>query len=246
VSATITTLEREIAREERIVGIDDPRPSPAAISRRQAQVAAVLGCVVVGLLGVAFLPGSAGAHPSLVRFLTVALGVLVAVYAVEQDRHLRRLARLAGHTQSIALAVADAISVNGALHTRVEVLRLREAVTHAARELADDLAELVLADVVRVRIAGPSGEVPIVAARMGALDVADDPAVARHALRRRRPVQETRPDGRVVMAVPLVVEHEEIAVLEAVSPRATPFVPRDSALVDAFGRGALAALRTRP
>ena len=54
---SITTLEQEIAREERIVGIrPGQRLTPASISRRQFQVASVVVLVTVALLGIAFSP----------------------------------------------------------------------------------------------------------------------------------------------------------------------------------------------
>ena len=72
---SITTLEKEIAREERIVGIrPGQRLTPARISRRQFQVASVVVLVTVALLGIAFSPRGT----TLLRGLTVALAFSVA------------------------------------------------------------------------------------------------------------------------------------------------------------------------
>ena len=80
----ITTLDKEIEREERIVGIRPDGPiTGAKISTRQAQIALVLVLVAVALLGVAF---SSHGTTSL-RVLTVALAVaLVRAMFALMDR----------------------------------------------------------------------------------------------------------------------------------------------------------------
>jgi hypothetical protein len=241
--ATVTALDEEIAQEERRVGIDAaPSELPGAISRRQAQIAMVLALVVTALVGLAFTPtGLRVASPPL-RGLTTSLAVLLVVYAVEQNRHLRRLDRLAHVSNDITLAVADAITSSGALTVDDELLRLRHGFARASDALAEGLAEVLQADAARVRIPGPSDEVAI-AARHDRVPVPDDGRVAWHALRRGRPVQRAMEDGRVVLAVPVWHGGEAVAVLEAVSDPGAPFVPRDAAVLVAFGRGALAGLR---
>ena len=237
---SITTLEKEIAREERIVGIrPGQRLTPARISRRQMQVAAVVVLVTIALLGVAFSPRGT----TLLRGLTVALAVSIVAYALEQNRHLRRLYRLTCDSQKITLAVVDVLTNNGALRLDEDLLTFQSAFERSAPLVASGLADVLLADVARVRIAGPSGEVPIVAAHMGAVDAPDDPTVAKHALRRGHPMKGAAPGDRTVLAIPLLHHGEPIAVLEAVSPAHVPYEPRDAALADAYARGALGALR---
>jgi hypothetical protein len=237
---SITTLEREIAREERIVGIrPGTRLTPARISRRQAQVATVVVLVTVALLGVAFSPRGT----TLLRVLTVALAASIVAYALEQNRHLRRLHRLTCDSQKITLAVVDVLAGNGALRLDEDLLVYQSGFERSATLIATGLADVLLADVARVRIAGPSGEVPIVATHMGAIDAPDDPTVAKHALRRGHPMKGAVAGNRTVLAIPLFHHGEAIAVLEAVSPAHVPYEPRDAALADAYAKGALASLR---
>ena len=154
---SITTLEQEIAREERIVGIrPGQRLTPARISRRQTQVATVVVLVTVALLGVAFSPRGT----TLLRGLTVALAFSIVGYALEQNRHLRRLYRLTCDSQKITLAVVDVLTGNGALRLDEDLLSYQAGFERAATLVATGLADVLLADVARVRIAGPSGEVP--------------------------------------------------------------------------------------
>jgi hypothetical protein len=237
---SITTIEKEIEREERIVGIrPGQRLTPAKISRRQTQVAAVVFLVTVALLGVAFSPRGS----TLLRGLTVALSTSIVAYAFEQNRHLRRLYRLTCDSERITFAVVDVLASNGALRLDEDLLIYQNGFEQAATLVATGLADVLLADVARVRIAGPSGEVPIVATHMGAIDAPDDPTVARHALRRGHPMKGTIAGNRTVLAIPLLHNGEPVAVLEAVSPAHVPYEPRDAALADAYGKGALSALR---
>ena len=236
----ITTLDKEIDREERIVGIRRDGPiTRAKISTRQAQVAFVLVIVSLALLGVAFSPHGSTS----LRFLTVALAVALVLYALEQDRHLRRLSVLTNDSQRIALAVVDALAGSGALKSDADVLQLRESFERAAGTIASGLAEVLLADISRVRIAGPSGEVPIAAVYCGLFGAPDDPTLAQHALRRGQPLRRTV-DGRTTMAVPVWHHDEPIAILEVISPLGVVYAPQDAALVEAYARGALAARRS--
>jgi GAF domain-containing protein len=238
--SAITTLDKEIAREERIVGIHPDGPiTRAKITVRQAQVAFLLALVAVALLGIAFSPR--GSNP--LRLVTTALAVALLAYALEQDRHLRRLSVLTGDSHRINLAVVDALKHSGALRADRDLLFVRGAFEKRAYTIAAGLADVLLADVARVRIAGPSGEVPIAAVHMGAVSAPDDPEVAQHALRRGQPLQRTDRQGRTLLAVPVWYHDEPVAILEAISPAGVPFEPRDAALVEAYARGALAALR---
>jgi hypothetical protein len=237
---SITTLEKEIAREERIVGIrPGQRLTPARISRRQHQVAGIVVLVTIALLGVAFSPTGT----TLLRGLTVALAAAICVYALEQNRHLRRLYHLTCDSQKITFAVVDVLANNGVLRLDEDLLTYQAGLERSATLIATGLADVLLADVARVRLAGPSGEVPIVATHMGALDAPDDPTVAKHALRRGHPMKGSMPGSRTVLAIPLVHKGEPVAVLEAVSPAHVPYEPRDAALADAYAKGALSSLR---
>ena len=239
---SITTLEKEIAREERIVGIrPGQRLTPARISRRQTR-SRPWSCSSRSRCSAS---RSRRVAPRCCAGLTVALAFSIVAYALEQNRHLRRLYRLTCDSQKITLAVVDVLTGNGALRLDEDLLSYQAGFERAATLVATGLADVLLADVARVRIAGPSGEVPIVATHMGAIDAPDDPTVARHALRRGHPMKGTIAGDRTVLAIPLMHHGEPIAVLEAVSPAHVPYEPRDAALADAYAKGALASFARR-
>ena len=239
--ATVTTLDREIHREERHVGIPTDRPlTDIAIHHRRMQIAFVLGaCGFVVVVAALFASG-------IVRAAAIALAVGFAAYAIEKDRHLRRLALLRGDSERITLVVAGELMFSGALAGDRELLDLRAGFGRAAGRLAAGLADIVPADATRVRLVGPSGEVPVAAERELAArrPVLDDPDPARAALQARKPVRVTTAEGRGVLVVPLWRGREMVGLLEAVSAPGHTFGPSDVARADAYARGAVAALLT--
>src|SRR5256885_15116365 len=102
--ATVTTLDREIAREERWVGLPTDQPlTDRAIAHRRLQIAAVLlACGFVALFAVF---ASSGA----LQLCAVALAGGFGIYAIEQDRHLRPLAVLPGGSRRLTLVVAGGL-----------------------------------------------------------------------------------------------------------------------------------------
>jgi hypothetical protein len=237
--ATVTTLDREIAREERRVGLPIGEPlTEKAIARRQVQIAVVLAGCGMAALGAVF------AASGVVRVLAVALAFAFGAYAIEKDRHLRRLALLRGDARRITLVVADELMCSGVLAGERELLDLRDGIGRAAGRLATALADLVAADCARVRLVGPSGEVPVAAERDLAprRPVPDEDAPALEAVRVHKPVRTSTVDGRGVLAVPVWLGNEMVAVFEVVGAAGTRYMPRDATLVDGYARGAVAAL----
>jgi hypothetical protein len=236
--ATVTTLDREIAREERCAGLPAGQPpTDGAIAHRRLQIAALM--VACGLVAIYAAYAAAGT----VQTCAIALAVAFGVYAIGQDRHLRRLAALCDDSRRITLVVAGELIHSGALADR-ELLDLRDAVGRCAGALCAALADTMGADCVRVRLVGPSGEVPVAAERDLAprRPLLDDPATAARAARMRAPVR-AQVGNRSVMAVPVWRGDDEIALLELVGPPGARYGPSDAALVDAFATGAVAALR---
>ena len=226
--ATVTTLDREIAREERSVGLPTDQPlTDRAIAHRRVQIAAVL--LVCGFVALFAVFASSG----VLKISAITLAGGFGMYAIEQDRHLRRLASLRGDSRRITLVVAGELMYSGALASDRELLDLREGVGKSAGRIAAALADVVPAECTRVRLVGPSGEVPIAAERelVPGRSVTDDGAPVRKEV-----------GGRTVLAVPLWRRDDPVAVLEAVSPPGELYEPVDAALVDSFARGAIAAL----
>ncbi len=241
--ATVVTtkLNREIAVEERRVGIPTSRPlTDGAIARRRLQIAIVLGASgFVALFAMVVANG-------VVLAGAIGLAAVFAVYAIEKDRHLRRLALLRGDSKRISLAVASELMFSGALACDRELLDLRDAIAQAAGMLASGLADVVAADCTRLRVLGPSGEVPVAAERELNADrlVPDDPAPAHEALRTHKSVRCVA-DDRGVLVVALRRGDDVLALLEAVAPEGDHFRPGDLAQADAYARGAVAALAPR-
>ncbi len=236
--ATVTTLDREIAREERSVGLPTDQPlTDRAIAQRRVQIAAVL--LICGFVALFAVFASSG----VLQISAIALAGGFGMYAIEQDRHLRRLALLRGDSRRITLVVAGELMYSGALASDRELLDLREGVGKTAGRLAAALADVVPAECTRVRLVGPSGEVPIAAERelVPGRSVTDDGTPAEEAMRTGAPVRK-EVGGRTVLAVPLWRRDDLVAVLEAVSPPGELYEPVDAALVDSFARGAIAAL----
>lgn len=236
--ATLIALESQIADEERIVGIPTDRPlTDQAIVRRHTQVGVLFALVTV--VAVATLVTSA----SSLRVLTCAVALAFGVYAVREERHLRRLARLHRDECSIHLTVADSLLRSGVLRADRELLDLRSTVEASASGLAADLLDVVPADCAAVRLIGPSGETPLAAVcDQGAPAIRLDPAAAHEALRRREPVRQGARDGRTVIAVPLEHHHHVLGVLEVISDPAGFYSAYDAELVSAFAYGAVSGL----
>jgi hypothetical protein len=237
--ATVTTLDRQIAQQERLVGIPANQPlTDGAIARRHLQIAVVLGATGFVALFAMFRPDTR------VRLGAIALAVLFTAYAIEKDHHLRRLAQLRGDSMRITLAVANELMFSGALSGDRELLDLRDGIDRAAWRLAAGLADVVPADCTRLRVLGPSGEVPVAAERelSARHEVPDDPSAAHEVLRKHKPVRQVTFDDRGVLVVALRRGDEVLALLEAVTPCGDRFRPSDLVQADAYARGAVAAL----
>ncbi len=238
--AKVTMLDREIAREERAVGIPTGEPlTDRMIVRRRVQIGILVGsCGFVALFALA-------AAASVVQMTAIALAGFFGVYAIEKDRHLRRLASLRGDSQRIRLVVAGELLFSGALSGDRELLDLRDGVGRNAGALVAALSDVLPADCTRVRLLGPSGELPVAAQREIAprRPVPDDASIASEALRTNAPVRRDE-EGHTTMVVPMWRGDDAIGLLEVISPRGDLYQPIDTALVDAFARGAVAALRS--
>jgi hypothetical protein len=237
--ASVTTLDREIALEERRVGMPTNQPlTDRAITRRGLQIAVELGASGFVALFAVFVANG------LVRFGAIVLAALFATYAMEKDRHLRRLASLRGDSMRITLAVANELMFSGALAGDRELLDLRDGIGRAAGRLASGLADVIPADCARLRLLGPSGEVPVAAERelTARRLVPDDTTAAHEALRSHKPVRLVTLDNRGVLVVAMRRGDEVLALLEAVSPCGERYRPIDVAQADAYARGAVAAL----
>ena len=239
-----TSLEREIASEEKIVGIPTDQPlTDAAIVRRHGQLGVLLGLVTFAVIA------TLASDMAALRILTAALALAFGVYALRKERHLRKLEALHRDEVSIHLDVVDRILRSGALrHAHRELVDLRNAVEQHAGRLAEDAADALLAHCACVRLVGPSGETPLAAVcDFGDVGIWLDPTAAHDAAQRVEPVRRDAPDGRTVIAVPLEFRFEAVGVLEVISGPDEPYDAHDAEIVAAFARGAVCGLlRGRP
>jgi hypothetical protein len=235
---SLITLEREIATEERIVGIPTDRPlTDSAIGRRNSQLGFLLGLLAIVVVA------TLASDMSSLRVLTSALALVFGIYALQKERHLQRLARLHHDENSILLDIADSLLRSGALQADREMLDLRSAVELGAARLASDAADAVLAHCAAVRLVGPSGETPLAAVcDFEGAGIWLDPDAAHTALQRHEAIRRGAPDGRTVIAVPLEYRHEVVGVLEVVSGASEPYSMQDAERVSAFARGAVSGL----
>ncbi|HUI47207.1 MAG TPA: hypothetical protein VL119_00825 [Acidimicrobiia bacterium] len=233
------TLDREIALEERLVGIPTNHPlTDSSIAGRRLQIAVVLGSSGLVALFAVF------AASGVIRVGAIGLAVIFAAYAIEKDHHLRRLALLRGDSMRITLVVANELMSSGALTGDRELLDLRDGIGRTAGRLAAGLADVVRADCTRVRLLGPSGEVPVAAERelSELLELPDDPGAAQEVLRKHKAVRRTTPDDRSVLVVAMRRGEDVVGLLEAIAPCGDRFRPGDLARAEAYARGAVAAL----
>ena len=238
-TATVTILQQQISREERIVGLPPDEPlTESSLVHRRFQIAALLG--LLGFVSLVAMFAASGSW----RFVASIFALAFGGYALEKERHLQRLGRLRDDANLISLVVADELVFSGALEADRELLDLRIAIEMAAPQVVSGLAEVLPTDCARVRVTGPSGELPIAAE----LDLApgrfpaDDAEIARAALKQRHSVRRAGDHDRAVLAVPLWRRDDVVGVLELVSRPGQTYGSRDAALVDAYGRGAIAAL----
>lgn len=236
--ANLTTLEHQIADEERIVGIPTDQPlTNSAIVRRHVQLGVLTG--LLWLVAVAALVSATRG----VRVLACALALAFGVYAVRKERHLQRLTHLHRDECSIHLTVADTLLRSGVFRADNELLDLRSAVEVSAARLAADLVDVVPAECAAVRLIGPSGETPLAAVcDQGEKSVRLDAGAAHEALHRREAVRQGSIDGRTVIAVPLEYHQHVLGVLEVVSSVAEFYSAYDAELVSAFAYGAVSGL----
>ena len=211
---TKTPLEREIACEERFVGIPTDRPlTKAAIVRRTGQIGLLLGLVTVAVVA------TLASQMDSLRVLTSALAFTFGVYALQKERHLRRLEALHEDERSHPLQRGrQHPAVRRAAAADRELLDLRDAVERDAARLAEGAADAMLAHCACVRLVGPSGEMPLAAVcDFGDAGVWLDPSAAHEAAARHEPVRHDAADGRTVIVVPLEHRFEVVGLIEVIS-----------------------------
>ena len=236
----MTTLEHQIADEERIVGIPTDQPLTNAVDRPPSRAGRGAGRAHdVRCRRRRSRPAASG-----LRVFTSALALAFGVYAVQKEHHLQRLSKLYRDECSINLTVADSILRSGVLRADRELLDLRSAVEHGARPASPPTCSTSCPPT--ARRCGSSGLRVRPRSRRCAT-----PATPRSGSTRRPRTKRcggasrsarARRDGRTVIAVPLEHQHHVLGVLEVISGPASFYSAYDAELVSVFAYGAVSGL----
>lgn len=245
---TDEALREELATEQRRANLRrDGIASHEAVDRRRHQIAAVGLVVAVGmLLAVMFAAGvielgsgSGWIDSGLARFATVGFGIVMVVYAFDQERHLRKVEDRRDQLVALESDVASNLLTAGLVLEAV-------CAVHACVDLDTVLATIV--DQGRGLVGADHGLL-FAMDEHGTLEPVRDPEgfatvgapVADLVASRRRVVSITE-TGRTDIGVPLLHGDEMLAVLvlpEVLAERLT----RDlESVLDRFGTEAAAAL----
>jgi hypothetical protein len=245
---TGTAMLEELLREEHAAGIRTPAPvSRGLIARRRRQIAGVAVLVFFALVLVTLktVPDGAGGlfPPNVLRAAVITIAAGFVAYALDKERHLRRLAQHARDEDGVGLVVADQLLQMHALQGS-ERLRAALALDAAAPSISRGLTGVLAVDGVRVRSRGPRGELPVAGfwQHGDGVFAGIGEALASQAVTLGAPAEFTTREQRTALAVPVWDDGVIVGVVEAVSGRGTPFRPCAVRMMDAYARGAIAAL----
>ncbi|HZR15351.1 MAG TPA: GAF domain-containing protein [Acidimicrobiia bacterium] len=266
---TLEDLREQIRREERVAGLRaDGHVTDAAIQRRRLQIALVSVVVFLGLvmttlvddLWVDLKRNSSIVDPTSARLAMIVFAVAFIAYALEKERHLRRLTTLGHEARAINLELAERILSSAALadveRNLAGCLRLDDAL----RVVLDEALRIVVAATGSVQLLTEDGELHEVVARPvdGGPRVADSlvaqVALAREPMLLSGPVPlEVDPGAKArgdavssVVCAPLVHADVLLGVLTLGAPPTERFGDDDLALVRQFaGRAADVIARAR-
>lgn len=180
---TLEDLREQIRREERVAGLRaDGHVTDAAIKRRRLQIALVSVVVFLGLvlttlvddLWVDLKRNSSIVDPSSARLAMIVFAVAFIAYALEKERHLRRLTTLGHEAHAINMELAERILRSAALADAQRNLAGCLNLEDALRTSLDESLRLVVAATGSIQLLTDDGELHEVVAR----PVAGGPRVA--------------------------------------------------------------------
>jgi two-component system sensor histidine kinase KdpD len=268
--ADVTTDDRvkeRIRREARVAGLRDFRtPSLEAVERRRLQLWILTAILLVSIsLGVVFISTwqtsatRAFASTPVMRIAVVLLSIAFSVYAIEKERHLRKLSRLLIDERVLTTALSNRLrevelllGAGKAMNDVLELSVVLQTMLHGAVELLDsdsgsvmlvEGTELVVAsahgnehaDGGRVRlgdgIAGHVAQTREALLVQGKADPGDFPGLVPHEL----PVASA-------ISAPLIHRDELLGVLNVNSSGDRLFTEFDLRAVSLFAEQAAAAI----
>jgi GAF domain len=247
-------LHDEILREEKSVGIRPGQPvSTAAIRRRRRQLEWVALLVFFGLVLTTLRSQVWGAHdhnalidPNWLRAAMITCAGGFIAYALEKEKHLRRLTLLDVEARRTNLFVADAILRAAALSEDLEFLHATLVLDEVVDRVAGRAQKRLNAAETAVRLLVAGGELPIAASRVGPagpVTVAGRTALAEQVALARLP-RRHEPDGDdpATMAAPLMHYGRLLGVIEAVAAPGCRFDNVDLAILTALAERSAVAI----
>jgi GAF domain-containing protein len=250
---TLDLLQDEIIREERYVGIRPGQPvSLAAIRqrRRQLEVLALFvffALVLTTLRAQVWHTGHDGLiNPDYLRAAMITCAGGFIAYALEKEKHLRKLTLLDLEARRTNLFVADAILRAAALSDDLELIHATLVLDEVVDRVAARAQKRLDAGESAVRLLVAGGELPVAGARLGAAGpvtaagrsaLAEQVALSR--VPRRREGEGDEPD---VIAAPLVHYGRLLGVIEAVAAPGSRFDKVDLAVLTALAERAAIAI----
>jgi hypothetical protein len=250
-------LQEEIVREERVVGIRPGTEEPtSAIRGRRRQLEGVALLVFFGLVlttlrselwGAA--DGDALIDPDLLRAAMITCAGGFIAYALEKEKHLRRLTLLDLQARRANIHVADAILHSAALNEDVEFMHATLVLEEVVDRVAGRVQRRLDAAASAVRLLDAGGELHVAAYRgagagaecasgdegaegaEGAASPGADAGRASFAEQVALARRARRSTSRGLAAAPLLHYGRLLGVVEAVAPDRRPFDTTDLAVL---------------
>jgi GAF domain-containing protein len=251
---TLDLLHDEISREERLVGIRPGEPvSMHSIRRRRRQLEYIAFFVFFGLVLTTLRAQVWGAHdhnalinPDWLRAAMITCAGGFIAYALEKEKHLRKLTLLDVEARRTNLFVADALLRAAALSEDLEFMHATLVLDEVVDRVAGRAQKRLNAAETAVRLLVAGGELPIAASRVGPggpVTVAGRTALAEQVALARLPRRrEPTADEPAAMAVPLMHYGRLLGVIEAVALPGYVFDNVDLAVLTALAERAAVAV----
>jgi hypothetical protein len=250
---TLDLLQEEIVREERAVGIRPGAPvSSGAIRRRRRQLELVAMLVFFGLVMTTLRAQVwTNAHDSIIDPNWLRAGMITCAggfiaYALEKEKHLRKLTLLDMEARRTNLFVADAILRSAALSDDLELMHATLSLDDVVDRVAGIALRRLDAAETAVRLLSGGGELPVVSSKVGRYGPATAHNRSAHAeqvalarLPRRRDADDS---GAALIAAPLVHYGRLLGTLEAVAAPRSRFDNVDLAVLTALAERAAVAI----
>jgi len=247
-----------LEREARIVGIKGfSTPTLEAVDRRRSQLWTIAFAGLVCLAAaVALLSTDAGHHLGFAtgtafRAGTILLVIGLAVYVVEKERHLRRLAMLLVDERVLAAALSNRLKELAMLYEAGKAMNSVLFVDDVLRLILSSAFELLKASSGSIMLVEESGEL-VVVCQAGDSDIAPlelGGSIANRVVRDREPLlvqgtvsEKGQPETESAVCVPLVHRGQVLGVINLFGAVGVVYSEYDLRAVSLFAEHAAIAV----